>query len=604
MLPRSGSKGKGKRANTLISFWESLSPQKQDQDEERKRPSLKERGSRREPRTQSIRQKLTVFQQQQATGTTTTASDEQGTPNVSLSVPAAGTTTVPARGVSPKRKRPAPMLSWWQKEKQEQQQQQELRTTSDTKAKQQMSAQVVRERARGDKYTGHVRTKREQATETPSQGRKREQAEDMPSLETTREQAKQAEYIPLLDTTREQAKDTPGLESDATSRGQARAGEKSEDKVTRVKEQDKVTRVKEQDSAKRKDQAVPREPHTRTDLTRDSADRQSGEGRVRFAAREAAADQSRERTEAHVSAAEEAEEADEHLVQAETHLSHKDTAESLGAEDEAVDAELSVMAAETQGEPGSSTSPKDPRHSPDLALVPANNLTVAVEAEKAVYSSLLYESDFSPATLAEPGRRVSLTKEEDLERAALLLGLTAEQVSLSEAAHADIAELEQLEALEATLGLGFQDAAIAQKEGDGETSQDAAQEGYSNLPTLDMSFADTQSASLDELQKEEMHMAQELLNIERMEMAAMEALLAAEEAELEQLMTEMQYLLDSVRFFWLQMGRLEDILRHFKGPICSMIWTTQHPRGHVLYNISHDPDLAGYDVDPSGTVAV
>eukprot|EP00808_Paulinella_micropora_P011697 g62996.t1 len=23
--------------------------------------------------------------------------------------------------------------------------------------------------------------------------------------------------------------------------------------------------------------------------------------------------------------------------------------------------------------------------------------------------------------------------------------------------------------------------------------------------------------------------------------------------------------------------------------------TTQHPRGHVLYNISHDPDLAGYD---------
>eukprot|EP00808_Paulinella_micropora_P009667 g67960.t1 len=27
-------------------------------------------------------------------------------------------------------------------------------------------------------------------------------------------------------------------------------------------------------------------------------------------------------------------------------------------------------------------------------------------------------------------------------------------------------------------------------------------------------------------------------------------------------------------------------------------WTTQHPRGHVLYNISHDPDLAGYDVDP------
>eukprot|EP00808_Paulinella_micropora_P017621 g17481.t1 len=26
--------------------------------------------------------------------------------------------------------------------------------------------------------------------------------------------------------------------------------------------------------------------------------------------------------------------------------------------------------------------------------------------------------------------------------------------------------------------------------------------------------------------------------------------------------------------------------------------TTQHPRGHVLYNISHDPDLAGYDVDP------
>eukprot|EP00808_Paulinella_micropora_P006081 g8767.t1 len=28
------------------------------------------------------------------------------------------------------------------------------------------------------------------------------------------------------------------------------------------------------------------------------------------------------------------------------------------------------------------------------------------------------------------------------------------------------------------------------------------------------------------------------------------------------------------------------------------IRTTQHPRGHVLYNISHDPDLAGYDVDP------
>eukprot|EP00808_Paulinella_micropora_P019723 g59195.t1 len=26
--------------------------------------------------------------------------------------------------------------------------------------------------------------------------------------------------------------------------------------------------------------------------------------------------------------------------------------------------------------------------------------------------------------------------------------------------------------------------------------------------------------------------------------------------------------------------------------------TTQHPRRHVLYNISHDPDLAGYDVDP------
>eukprot|EP00808_Paulinella_micropora_P018302 g10239.t1 len=52
-------------------------------------------------------------------------------------------------------------------------------------------------------------------------------------------------------------------------------------------------------------------------------------------------------------------------------------------------------------------------------------------------------------------------------------------------------------------------------------------------------------------------------------------------------------------------GVFESVLSSPSSPSCSpstsspsspsTSWTTQHPRGHVLYNISRDPDLAGYD---------
>eukprot|EP00808_Paulinella_micropora_P031996 g39514.t1 len=50
--------------------------------------------------------------------------------------------------------------------------------------------------------------------------------------------------------------------------------------------------------------------------------------------------------------------------------------------------------------------------------------------------------------------------------------------------------------------------------------------------------------------------------------------------------------------------RKASISRALKAQVLSKNWfqTTQHPRGHVLYNISHDPDLAGYDVDPIGYI--